>query len=235
MSTLITSCGVQWYELQNQIDRDPFIAKLKADILAGNSHPKGYSINQGVLRFKGRLVIPERSQLVKILLHEYHDSPLGGHSGDFKTYQRLAREWYWPGMHRKVQQYVLACPTCQQQKTLPIPSQIWEDVSIDFVEGLSKSQGYDTVLVVVDRLSKYSHFIGLKHPFTAASVAQKFIQEVVKHHGFPATIVSDRDRIFLSLFRKELFKLQGTQLNSFIVAQLIIPDPTDKRRLLTNP
>jgi len=74
---------------------------------------------------------------------------------------------------------------------------------MDFIEGLPRSHGKDTILVVVDRCTEYAHFIPLSHPFMAKSVAEVFVQEVVRLHGFPATIVSDRDNlntIFIMIF-----------------------------------
>lgn len=126
-------------------------------------------------------------------------------------------------MRKTIQKYVQGCHVCQTQKSLNthpagllqlllIPEQVWEEVSMDFIEGLPKSEGYNSILVVVDRLTKYSHFIALKHPYTALTLAATFINEVVRLHGFPTTIVSDRDKIFMSLLWNELFKLQGTQL-----------------------
>ena len=110
------------------------------------------------------------SPFIPVLLREYHDSPYGGHTGEQKTYLRLAREWYWEGMRRQVMQYVRACQVCQQTKAsyqkpagllqnLPIPKQVWEHVTMDFIEGLPRSGGVDTILVVVDRLTKYGHFL----------------------------------------------------------------------------
>ena len=92
---------------------------------------------------------------------------------------------------------------------LPIPIKPWTTVSMDFVGGLPRSQRLDVVMVVVDRLTKYVHFIGLSHSYSAAKVATLFAQNVLKLHGMPTSIVSDRDLVFTAKFWAELFKLQG--------------------------
>jgi len=83
---------------------------------------------------------------------------------------------------------------------LPISEQSWTSVSMDFVEGLPKSEGMDCILVVVDRLTKYAHFIRLTHPYTAQEVARAFMDRVVAVHGVPKSIISDRDKVFTSHF-----------------------------------
>lgn len=126
-------------------------------------------------------------------------------------------------MKEEIKKFVQACDICQRQKysatspqgllhPLPIPTKVWSDVSLDFILELPKSQGFDTILVVVDRLSKYSNFILLKHPYTAKQIAEIFVKEIIRLHGVPDSLLSDRDTLFISLFWKELFRLQGTIL-----------------------
>ncbi|GKD31487.1 retrotransposable element Tf2 [Tanacetum coccineum] len=127
-------------------------------------------------------------------------------------------------MRKEVKQFVRDCEICQRYKPnleaypgllqpLPIPTSIWTSISMDFIERLPKSQGKDVILVVVDILSKYSHFMALSHPYTVSQVAQLFLDNIYKLHGLPENIVSDRDKIFVSSFWKELFKLLQVQLN----------------------
>jgi hypothetical protein len=81
---------------------------------------------------------------------------------------------------------------------LPIPEGAWQVVSLDFIEGLSLSGQANCILVVVDKFSKYDHFLALKHPFTAATIAQTFCSQVYRLYGMPTTLIFDRDRIFTS-------------------------------------
>ncbi|PNX94272.1 retrotransposon-related protein [Trifolium pratense] len=110
---------------------------------------------------------------------EFHETPQGGHSGFYRTYKRLASNVYWVGMKNTIQEYkYMASSPGGLLQPLPIPDRIWEDLSMDFITGLPKSKGYEAILVVVDRLSKFSHFIPLKHPYTARVIAEVFVKEV---------------------------------------------------------
>jgi len=145
------------------------------------------------------------------LIATFHSSAIGGHSGTKVTYQRLKNHFHWKGMKQAMTEFVQQCATCQQAKhintpspgllqPLPIPEGVWRDLSMDFIDGLPKSAGCTVILVVVDRLTKYAHFIAVKHPYSAATIAQLFMDNIVKLHGLPQSIVSDRDTVFVSPF-----------------------------------
>ena len=96
---------------------------------------------------------------------------------------------------------------------LQILTQAWQKISMDFIESLSKSEGKDTILVVVDRLTKYIHFIPLTHLYSAQNVARSFLDAVYKLHGMPEGIISNRDKIFTSQVWQDLFRLMGVKLH----------------------
>ena len=223
LAALSVAIILDFSELQEQVADDPFLSNIKQCVQKDPNLYPAYSLVGGHLRYNGKLILPSASPYIPLLLQEYHCGVVGGHAGIRRTYQRLSAEFHWKGIKRSVQNFVAACDICQRSKheamspagllqPLPIPNQVWEDITMDFIEGLPKSQGYDSILVVVDRLTKYSHFIPLKHPFSAPSVATIFVREIVRLHGMPRSIISDRDKIFMSLFWRELFTLQGSEL-----------------------
>jgi hypothetical protein len=212
-----------WTELRHINEVDPYLRALREKLAVQPENHPHLLDREGLLFYRGRIVIPPTSSLCTTLLAEFHNSKMGGHSGVLRTYTRIAQSFFWEGMKKDVRKYVATCDTCQQNKSetrspvgllqpLPVPSQVWEEISLDFVDGLPPSTGKTTVMVVVDRLTKYAHFIALAHPYTAKKVAEVFIANVVHLHGMPIAMVSDRDHIFLSTFWKEFFTLQGTQL-----------------------
>lgn len=202
-------------------------AELKALIgkLQSNTPTSSqFTWHNNQLRRKGRLVVGKFGQLRNDIITLWHSTPQGGHSGVDATLRRLLSLFYWKGPRKDVKTFVQRCDTCQKSKAdltaypglmqpLPIPEVVRSQISMDFVDGLPKSQGYEVILVVVDRLSKYGHFIPLKHPYTAQSVAKVFLDVIVRLYGLPDTITSDRDAVFLSSFWQELFSIQGVQLN----------------------
>jgi IS30 family transposase len=135
----------------------------------------------------------------------------------------LKENVYWDKMKEDVTQFVNACGTCQQTKhpthapydllqPLPIPTGVWEDISLDFIVGLHSFHSNTVILVVVDRFSKAAHFGMLPTHHTASKVADLFAKMVTKLHGMPKSIVSDRDPIFISKFWQQLFQFSGTKL-----------------------
>lgn len=158
------------------------------------------------------------------IIREKHQGSLGGHFGLDKTLEQVTRYYYWPKVQAEVRKFVEQCSICQRAKgtrsnaglyqPLPIPQRPWECVSMDFVLELPKTpRGYDSVYVMVDRFSKMSHFIPCKNTNDASLAVGLFFKEVVRLHGLPINIVSDRDSKFFGHFWRKLWKKLGTNLS----------------------
>jgi hypothetical protein len=162
----------------------------------------------GLIAVRGKLYIPASSPSVPRILESVHGV---GHEGAEKMLHRLRADFHLPGVCKAVLDFVKACATYQRNKTeqldpagllqpLELPSAIWADVAMDFVEGFPHVHGKSIILTVVDRFSKYAQFLPLGHPYTVTSVAWVFFDGVVRLHGIPSSIVSDRDPVFMSQF-----------------------------------
>ena len=209
--------------LQEGYTDDADTKQLLTELSIVSPNAKGYSLSNGIIRYKDRVWVGNNCLAQAHILQALHSSGIGGHSGIQATYQRIKALFAWPKLKHSVTQYVQSCEICQQAKVehtklpgllqpLPVPARAWKVVSMDFIEGLPKSQSYNVILVVIDKFSKYAHFLPLAHPYTALSVAQLYFNNIYKLHGLPKAIISDRDRIFTSSLRQELFKLSDTQL-----------------------
>lgn len=220
----ISSAQPAWLEeiMQSYLN-DPVASELLQQLAVSPTASDKFSRKAGILK-QGRCVwIGNDPVLHNKICAAFHDSPLGGHSGFPVTYKHIKQIFRWKGMRGDIKKHVQQCITCQQAKPermpysgllqpLPVPSLPWEMVTMDFMEGLPTSGRYNCLLVIIDKLSKYGHFIPLHHPFSAETVAEAFLNCIYKLHGMPLSIVSDHDRIFTSKFWSELFQKCGILL-----------------------
>jgi hypothetical protein len=164
-----------WLEpIQEEIQSNPELQALVIRIQAGEAVGP-WKFREGLIFFKERVYLPSTSPFIPPILAEIHGST---HEGFFKTMNQLKTLFYWPKMKERVKTFIRECEVCQRHKVettmpsgllqpLPVPTKVWAEISMDFIDGLPKSHGKSTILVVVDRLSKYGHFISISHPYTA--------------------------------------------------------------------
>jgi hypothetical protein len=197
----------------------PRLTSLRNNIIAGLKE-ESWSVKDDLIFRSGKIYIPPNSDLIQQVLQLAHST---GHEGIQKTLHHLRNNFSLDQDRRLVTEFVHSCTVCQQNKTeslhpagllqpLPIPSRVWADISMDFVESLPKVHGKSIILTVVDRFSKYAHFIPLRHPYTASSVARAFFNDIVRLHGIPESIVSDRDPVFIRNVWRDPFKFSGVTL-----------------------
>jgi hypothetical protein len=203
---------------------DPKIQEIKEQIKEDKA--PGFSVDdQGTLWYKKRICVPEIKEIRELILREAHDSAYSIHPGSTKMQHDLKSRYWWYGMKRAITKCVALCDNCQRVKAeherpagilqpLKIPEWKWEEISMDFIVGLPKTQsGYDSIWVIVDCLSKVAHFIRVKTTYKGSKLAVLFIARIVCLHGVPKKIVSDRGTPLTSKFWEKLHESMDTKLN----------------------
>ena len=211
---------------------DPCAVQVRQELATPDSPHSPWKDEGGVLWHDGCLYVPP--SLREDVIHANHDNPLAGHFGVERTLELIRRKYYWPNQERgdqqdtehdpsmraQVKEYCETCTICKRSKaprhkpygklsSLPIPEFKWADLTMDFVTGLPESRAwngavYDSILVVVDRLTKMAHYIPVTKTVNAEDLAEILIREVIRLHGLPSSITTDRGSIFTSKYHDAL-------------------------------
>ncbi len=180
-----------------------------------------FAVKDNLVFHDGLLYI--QSSMRTNILRSRHNSPLAGHPGRRRTLDAVRRDYSWPGITTYIRKYVAGCDVCGRIKTprhkpfgvlhpLDIPLRPWSALTMDFIVKLPRSHGYDSIWVVCDRLTRYAHFIPCNESLDAPGLAWLFLDRIVRYHGVPDTIISDRGPTFVSAFWTELSKHLQTEL-----------------------
>jgi hypothetical protein len=176
------------------------------------------------LAYRGGLVVVADDEVKRRILGLAHDLPVMGHPGQQKTHEIISRDFFWYKMTADINKYVKGCRKCQQTKIFPekpqgelhpneIPSKPFQIVSVDFLTDLPPSQGYDSIMIVVDRFSKRIYTTPCNKTINSEGTARLFKDVVWRYEGLPETVISDRGPQFVSEFTRELYKLLGIKQN----------------------
>jgi transposase InsO family protein len=222
IATMDINANDSWTQrIKNEYDKDT-IAQANLE-KPGEGFSKS---SQELLLFQKRVYVPSRIR--RELVQEWHELPAHGHQGIRKTMERVSRHYYFPGIRKMVKDVVNGCDTCIRNKSTrhapygllkpPLtPDKPWKSISLDFVVKLPLSKDkwtnneYDSILVVVDRLTKYAYFVPYKEASTADQLAQVLLKTIITNHGVPDEIISDRDKLFTSKFWTTMTALLGAK------------------------
>ncbi|KAM0911004.1 hypothetical protein ACQ4PT_013787 [Festuca glaucescens] len=202
---------------------DKEIEEIK--VIMSEGRAKGFHADeQGTIWFEKRICVPQDPELRKLIFQEAHDSPYSIHPGNTKMYMDVKERFWWSNLKRDIAEYIALCDVCSRVKAehqkpagllqpLPVPEWKWENIGMDFITGLPKTRsGYDSIWVVVDRLTKVAHFIPVKTTYTSAKLAKLYMSRIICLHGVPKSIVSDRGTQFTSHFWRQIHESLGTRL-----------------------
>jgi hypothetical protein len=182
-------------------------------------------------------VVPKDFELHRKIMDEAHCSRYSIHPGTNKMYQDLKKNFWWTRMKREIAKYVFECDTCQRVKAdhlrpaenlqpLSIPEWKWENICMDFIVGLPHtSRGYKSIWVVVDRLTKSTHFIPVATTYRVMQYAELYMSHIIRYHGMPKTIISDSDLSLLLAFGSSCMSVWAPILSE---AQPITPRLMDR-------
>ena len=178
-------------------------------------------LEDGLIFYRGQIYIPKDLGLHRDIIKQYHEHLATGHPGRWKTYKLVSREFWWPGMSVFVKEFVDGCTACQSTKVLPrtrvplkpnqVPTEVWSVITMDFIIDLPLSKGYNSLFVVVDRLSKATILSPCNKTITAEETSQLYLSNVWKRTGLPHHVISDRGPQFASKIMQEIWSKLGVK------------------------
>jgi hypothetical protein len=195
------------------------------DLITEGRGPEFMEDEQGTVWFKDRICVPDIESLRETILKEAHDTDYSIHPGSTKMYQDLKQKYWWYGLKRDVVAHVAMCDVCQRVKAehqrlagllhpLKIPEWEWEEIGMDLITGLPRtSKGYDSIWVIVDRLTKVAHFIPVKTTYKVSQLAELYMARIVSLHSVPKKIILDRGSQFTPRFWKGFHENMDAKLN----------------------
>ncbi|KAL0325067.1 UNVERIFIED_CONTAM: Transposon Tf2-11 polyprotein [Sesamum radiatum] len=194
-------------KIKNAHDKDPYLQKMKTKVQEGKNN-QFIIQDDGMLLNGKRVCVPNVEELRMEIMHEAHYTPYAMHPSSTKMYRDLRRYYWWPTMKKDVVEFVARCLTFQQVKAehqapagklhpLSVPEWKWEKITMDFIVGLPRTfRKHDAIWVVMDRLTKSAHFLSIRQNDSLDKLVELYISEIVRLHGIPTSIVSDRDPRF---------------------------------------